>query len=313
MLEPMAVSASGRGQPRPVFGVPGRFIVHDVARDGTWLGVREDLALGVRARVPGQDNERELSWLGSSGARGLSRDGRWLLMVDVGRRGGRDYSVVVRQTDASQTIRLGAGFPQGFSPTVRSPRPSPRNRRSSCSTRLSGRAGQARSRSAESHHVRVVVSGRQAAVRLRAEPSHAPRCYAQGLSGPPTPVTAKGVVGSLGPDGRTMLLTQPKVRSRFPASATRPPGRSTASRAATGRSHGARTAAPFTSSAACSHPPRSSASTSKPVSGQRSGVWPPKASAPSRRSTCRIGRKRDRGTRTTTRVCPPRCSSFEVR
>jgi serine/threonine protein kinase len=210
VLEPMAVSASGRGQPRPVFGVPGRFIVHDVARDGTWLGVREDLALGVRARVPGQDNERELSWLGSSGARGLSRDGRGVLMVDVGRRGGRDYSVVVRQTDASQIIRLGAGFPQGFSPdgtiaaaiTAEPPQLLLYPIGAGEPARLDrGPLDRITSASWFPDGTRLFVCG--------AEPSRAPRCYAQGLSGPPTPVTAEGVVGSLAPDGRTMLLTQP--------------------------------------------------------------------------------------------------------
>ena len=56
MLQPMSVPASGGAPARPVFGVPGRFIVFDVAGDGRWLAVREDLSLGVRARVPGQDD-----------------------------------------------------------------------------------------------------------------------------------------------------------------------------------------------------------------------------------------------------------------
>ena len=59
--------------------------------------------------VPGQETERDLSWLGSTGARALSADGGWLLMVDVGIRGGRNYGVVLRKTDASQAIRLGEG------------------------------------------------------------------------------------------------------------------------------------------------------------------------------------------------------------
>jgi hypothetical protein len=116
VLGPMSVPAAGDAEARPVFGVPGRFIVHDIGRQGEWLAVREDLALGVRVRVAGDASERELSWLGSAGARALSADGQWLLMVDVGRRGGRDYGVVLRRTDASRTIRLGAGFSQALSP-----------------------------------------------------------------------------------------------------------------------------------------------------------------------------------------------------
>jgi serine/threonine protein kinase len=210
VLEPMIADASGRARPRAVFGVPGRFIVHDVAKDGTWLAVREDLALGVRARVPGQDAERELSWLGSSGARGLSRDGQWLLMVDVGRRGGHDYSVVIRKTDASQTLRLGAGFPQALSPD----------------------GSRAAAITAEPPQLLVYPTGAGEPIRLDrgpldritsaswfpdgtrlfvcgAEPSKAPRCYAQEPRGAPVPVTAEGVVGTLAPDGRTLLLTQP--------------------------------------------------------------------------------------------------------
>ena len=87
MLQPMSVPAVGGAPAAPVFGVPARFIVFDVASDGRWLAVREDLSLGVRARVPGQDTERDLSWLGSTGAQALSADGGWLLMVDVGPRG----------------------------------------------------------------------------------------------------------------------------------------------------------------------------------------------------------------------------------
>jgi serine/threonine protein kinase len=211
VLEPMVVDASGRGsKPRPAFGVPGRFIVHDVAKDGTWLAVREDLALGVRARVPGQDAERELSWLGSSGARGLSADGQWLLMVDVGRRGGRDYSVVMRKTDGSQTLRLGAGFPQALSPdgtraaaiTAEPPQLLLYPTGAGEPARLD-RGGLDRITSASwfPDGTRLFVCG--------AEPSRAPRCYEQQPGGAPSPVTPEGVVGTLAPDGRTLLLTQP--------------------------------------------------------------------------------------------------------
>ena len=54
MLQPMSVPASGAAAAQPVLGTPGRFIVMDVARDGRWLAVREDLSSGVRALVPGQ-------------------------------------------------------------------------------------------------------------------------------------------------------------------------------------------------------------------------------------------------------------------
>ena len=214
VLQPMAVAASGRTEARSVFGVPGRFIVFDVARDGRWLAVREDLSFGVRARVPSQEAERDLSWLGSAGARALSADAEWLLMVDVGRRGGQDYGVVLRKTDMSQTIRLGEGSPQKLSPDgkwaaaiIAEPArlvlyptgpgepvridPVPMERVISAEWFPDGS--------------RLLVCG--------AEKSRAPRCYQLDRSGsPPAPATPEGVLATLAPDGRTLLLTPPDGR-----------------------------------------------------------------------------------------------------
>ena len=134
-MQPMAVPADGGSPHRVVLSAPARLIVHDVAPDGRWLAVREDLTFGVRARVPGTDGERELSWLGSSGARSLSADGRQLLMVDVGQRSGASYGVVLRATDGSQPMRLGAGSANGCRPTGAGRRPSSPVRPRWCSIR----------------------------------------------------------------------------------------------------------------------------------------------------------------------------------
>jgi Tol biopolymer transport system component len=209
-LQPMSVAASG-GEARPVFGVPGRFVVHDVTRDGRWLAVREDLSFGVRAKVPGEPEERELSWLGSSGARSMSADGRWLLMVDVGAGGGRDYGVVLRRTDASQTIRLGEGNAQRLSPdgtlatAILSSPPSvvvyPTG---------TGQGVRLSPGDITSYGSAEWFPDGQRLFLCGAEATRAPRCYVQDLSGgAPTPVTPEGVVASLAPDGQTMLLTLP--------------------------------------------------------------------------------------------------------
>jgi hypothetical protein len=211
ILQPMSVPASGQRPPRPVFGVPGRFVVHDIARDGRWLAVREDLAFGVRARVPGETGERELSWLGSSGAKALSHDAQWLLMVDVGAGGGSDYGVVLRKTDASQTIRLGEGNAQRLSPdgkwaaAIRSSPPQlvlyptgPGD-----AVRLAPGAITAYT-SAEwfPDSARLLVCGSEA--------TRAPRCFEQDISDTSSKaVTPDGVLASLAPDGRTLLLTLP--------------------------------------------------------------------------------------------------------
>jgi eukaryotic-like serine/threonine-protein kinase len=201
-----------------VFGVPGRVIVHDIARDGRWLAVREDLSFGVRAKVPGQEVERELSWLGSSGARSLSADGQWLLMVDVGLRSGPDYGVVLRKTDGSATVRLGSGSAQSLSPdgkwasaVIASPAQlllyptgagEPIRVAGGTLTRLISARWFPDSR-------RLIVCGSDA--------SGVQRCYEQDLIGsPPSPLTPEGVLASLAPDGRTLLLTM--VDGSFAAS-----------------------------------------------------------------------------------------------
>jgi hypothetical protein len=197
------------GAAQPLFGVPGRFIVHDVARDGRMLAVREDLIFGVRASVPGPGAERDLSWLGSAGARALSRDGAWLLMVDIGLRSGRDYGVLLRATSGSQPIRLGEGDPRRLSPDgkwaaafldaparlILYPTGSgdaiklnaaPIERLTSVDWFPDGR--------------RLLVCGSEAA--------RATRCYTQEVSGgAPKPLTAECRDATLAPDGRTLLLT----------------------------------------------------------------------------------------------------------
>jgi Tol biopolymer transport system component len=210
-MQPMVVAVDGSEPARGLIDVPARFIVHDVARDGRWLAVREDLSLGVRALVPGHSAERDLTWLGSTGARSLSRDAAWLLMVDVGLRGGRNYGVVLRRTDGSQTIRLGEGSAQ----------------------RLSADGEWASAIVATPPGLVAYPTGPGDAVRIGAgtfdrfisaewfpdgrrmlvcgsEPARGPRCYAQDLVGsPPVPVAPESVMASLAPDGRTLLLTLP--------------------------------------------------------------------------------------------------------
>ena len=210
IMQPWSAKVTAGEPMRPVFGVPGRFIVQDVSRDGRWLGVREDLSLGVRAKLPDAAAERDLSWLGSSGARNMSPDGRWLLMVDVGARSGPDYGVVLRRTDGGQTIRLGAGSAQRLSPDgkwaaaiIASPSHAVLYP-TGAGTPVALNAGPIdRVTSAE-----WFPDGRELLV-CGSEPSRAPRCYRQGIGGSaPVPITPEGVVASLAPDGRTLLVTR---------------------------------------------------------------------------------------------------------
>ncbi len=190
--------------------MPARFIVLDVASDGRWLAVREDLSFGVRARVPGQETERDLSWIGSTGARALSADGGWLLMVDVGPRGGPNYGVVLRKTDASQAIRLG----EGLGPEALARRQVGRGHHRPAQLVLyptgpgdAVRVGVAPIASLISAEwfpdgKRLLVCG--------SEPARAARCYGVDRAGSaPTPITPEGVLATLAPDGKTLLLAMP--------------------------------------------------------------------------------------------------------
>jgi dipeptidyl aminopeptidase/acylaminoacyl peptidase len=210
LLQPMSAPASGGAPARAVFGVPARFIVFDVAKDGRWLAVREDLSLGVRARVPGQETERDLSWIGSTAAQALSADGGWLLMVDAGLRGGRNYGVVLRKTDGSQAIRLGEGLAQKLSPDgkwaaaiVAAPAQLVLYPTGAGEAVRLAVAPIATLSSAEwfPDGQRLLVCGSAAA--------RPPRCYGVDRAGSaPVPLTPEGVLATLAPDGRTLLLAK---------------------------------------------------------------------------------------------------------
>jgi hypothetical protein len=113
-MQPMAVAADGRTH-RTVLSAPARLIVHDAARP---LAHRaQPHVRGARACPPAPPAARSVV------ARilrrpSLSADGRQLLMVDVGQRSEPSCGVVLRATDGSQPMRLGAGTP---TPVARRP------------------------------------------------------------------------------------------------------------------------------------------------------------------------------------------------
>ena len=164
----------------------------------------------MRARVPGQETERDLSWIGSTGARALSADGGWLLMLDVGPRAGHNYGVVLRKTDGSQAIRLGEGLPQKLSPdgkwaaAIIAPAQLVLYPIGPGDAIRVGIAPIATLISAEwfPDGKRLLVCG--------SEPQRAARCYGVDRAGSaPAPLTPEGVLATLAPDGTTLLLAMP--------------------------------------------------------------------------------------------------------
>ena len=104
------------GRRRVVARVPAHIVLYDLARDGTALFSTTAQTLGVLGAGPGDSAERDLSALNASMLRGISQDGRVLLMNMIGEAGGPKGSIYMRRTDGSPAVRLGDGFAFALSP-----------------------------------------------------------------------------------------------------------------------------------------------------------------------------------------------------
>jgi hypothetical protein len=101
------------GRRRVAFQPPGGLTIQDVARDGRWLATRGDFRYAAIVHTPGATEDRDLSWLNTSHARGLSQDGEKLLFAETAV--GTNYAVCLRKTDGSPVTRLGEGWPADLS------------------------------------------------------------------------------------------------------------------------------------------------------------------------------------------------------
>ena len=104
------------GRQRTVASGAGRLTLLDISRQGRVLLSRDHSRIGVIGRGPGDSQERELSWLDSSGCAELSADGQWILFTESGEGGGPRYGVYLRKTDGSPPVRLGDGQATALSP-----------------------------------------------------------------------------------------------------------------------------------------------------------------------------------------------------
>ncbi len=99
------------------FSVSGiGMFLFDVSSKGPWLITRNDDDRRARVLLPGETDERELSWMGSVGgaSASLSRDGRQFLFTDESESAGPTYAVTTRGMDGSPPVRLGPGAAVGF-------------------------------------------------------------------------------------------------------------------------------------------------------------------------------------------------------
>jgi eukaryotic-like serine/threonine-protein kinase len=196
--------------------VPGVLTLHDIWRDGRVLLARENWRREVIGLSPGENKERNLTWLDSSVPADLSADGKTLLIDEEGEGGGAAYSTYLRKTDGSLAVRLGDGRALALSPdqkwVISRPLSSPGQL-----FLLPPKAGEPKllTNDAINHHFltrwfpdgkRILFAGN--------EQGHGVRLYVQDLAGgKPQPITPEGVrSGSLSPDGKLVAAIGPDQR-----------------------------------------------------------------------------------------------------
>jgi hypothetical protein len=113
LLGLQAVTLDGRE--RTLLQTGSRMIVHDVDAAGRVLLDAGTTRIGVRYG-DAQGKECELSWLDSTSAIQMTRDGSRVLLVESGDGGGPDYGIYLRPSDASPPVRLGSGRATSISP-----------------------------------------------------------------------------------------------------------------------------------------------------------------------------------------------------
>jgi len=112
------------GKQRIVARLPGALMLLDIAKDGRVLLVRATWRRELMGFSPGDNKERELSWLDYTYPADLSEDGKTLLFdeeggggaLDYSKSGGFTYAVYIRKTDGSPAVLLGEGGAVALSP-----------------------------------------------------------------------------------------------------------------------------------------------------------------------------------------------------
>jgi dipeptidyl aminopeptidase/acylaminoacyl peptidase len=89
--------------------------VLDRAPDGRLLVVSDDERDVLVTRLAGEPEERDASWLGSSVAVRLSKDGRSLLFSDQSSFSGINYAAYLLEAGGGPPLRVGEGYPYDLS------------------------------------------------------------------------------------------------------------------------------------------------------------------------------------------------------
>src|SRR2546430_5792888 len=204
-----AVTLAGRR--RVALQSAGGLTIQDVAADGRWIASRDDHYRELAVLAPGQDRERDLSWLDLSYPASLSPDGKILLFTEENDSMGPNYSACLRQTDGSPVVRLGEGTASDLSRDGSWALAAIPSRPQQLVLYPTG-AGQPRKLErgglVSYESAQLFPDGRSILTRGHEE-GHGVRCYVQSVDGgKPRPVTPDGTYdGLVSPDGRWYLVS----------------------------------------------------------------------------------------------------------
>ncbi len=195
---------------RTIANVPGGMWLQDL-RNGVALMVTHQQRLNIRAMPPGGKEERDLSWLGWSYLRDVSRDGTKVLFEEEAEGGGPNYTTFLRDTDGSPPVRIGQGEARAISPDKKWVITKPL--KSEELILVPTGAGEARQLTHDNilySAVRYFPDGKQL-LAAGIEAGHGSRDYVIDVSdGKAKPITPEGVFGTtLSPDGQRIAVRDP--------------------------------------------------------------------------------------------------------
>jgi len=116
-LAPHMRAVSLTGVERQVHRAPDWLVLHDISADGRALVSRNTIRISLVCKPRLDTRERDLTWLLSSAARGLSPDGKWLILEDeLGAAPSGNPVLYARNMDGSAAVPIGEGVGAALSP-----------------------------------------------------------------------------------------------------------------------------------------------------------------------------------------------------
>jgi eukaryotic-like serine/threonine-protein kinase len=190
---------------RVVARLPGRFMIHDIARDRRVLLTQRSFRVSTIVANAANPRERDASWLDFSLPSDLSPDGSLLLFSEQGLGSGATYVNLVRKLDGSPPVRLGEGYGAALSPDGKWALTLMLSSPSKLLAVPLG-AGTARDLSTPGFQYQTFAGwfpdGNRVAFTAAA-PGHGTRVYVQPLGGEPRAITPEGTMVP-GPGGRVI-------------------------------------------------------------------------------------------------------------